>query len=195
MVYSWYVDDIWEPHSLANKMVRRVNAMHKHVADMVRAIGDNVQTEVEQVFHEADIDCEAELTEQDRILLAEIAAIREKTDIPQEYYDYVNDSAAFSQTDMCLVQGAFFGQFLLFPEHYGGKSAEKEDIEKFLVFWRTNGYYLGIEDCYNAVLENFDETKLMGQVVLDRLLKPCMLHLNPQAIHMAKVHNMKVLRL
>merc|ERR1719347_604353 len=153
---------------------------------MVRAVGENVQTEVEKVFHEADIDCEAELTEQDRILLAEIGAIREKTDIPQEHYDYVNDSSAFSQVDMCLVQGAFFGQYLLYPDHYGGKATKKEDIENFLMFWRTNGYYLGIEDGYNAVLENFEETKLLGQLVLERLLKPCMLHLDPQAIHMAK---------
>ena len=38
-------------------------------------------------------------------MLDDIAAIRESIDIPQEYYDYVNDSEAFSQTDMQLVQG------------------------------------------------------------------------------------------
>ena len=49
------------------------------------------------VFKDSDIDCEAELTEQDKILLKDIEAVRQKTDIPQEYYDYVNDSHAFSQ--------------------------------------------------------------------------------------------------
>ena len=187
IVYSWYQADCWEKESLASVMMRRVNAMHRFVAGRVRPINDKMDENVGKVFHEADIDCEAELTEQDRILLAEIGAIREKTDIPQEYYDYVNDSSAFSQVDMCLVQGAFFGQYLLYPDHYGGKTTRKEDIENFLMFWRTNGYYLGIEDGYNAVLENFEETKLLGQLVLERLLKPCMLHLDPQAIHMAKV--------
>ena len=142
---------------------------------------------VNEVFQEADIDCEGQLTDQDRLLLSDIAAAREKFDIPQEYYDYVNDSNAFSQVDMSLVQGAFFGQYLLYPEHYGGRSENKEDIENFLKFWRTNGYFLGIEDSYNAVLDNFEETKIMGQLVMDKLLKPCMLHLHPQAIHMAKV--------
>jgi len=141
---------------------------------------------VNEVFQEADIDCEGQLTDQDRLLLSDIAAAREKFDIPQEYYDYVNDSNAFSQVDMSLVQGAFFGQYLLYPEHYGGRSENKEDIENFLKFWRTNGYFLGIEDSYNAVLDNFEETKIMGQLVMDKLLKPCMLHLHPQAIHMAK---------
>ena len=38
-------------------------------------------------------------------MLDDIADIRESNDIPQEYFDYVNDSVAFSQTDMLLVQG------------------------------------------------------------------------------------------
>ena len=49
------------------------------------------------MFESADIDCEAELTEQDRILLEDIANVRSKRIITQEYYDYVNDSDAFSQ--------------------------------------------------------------------------------------------------
>ena len=34
---------------------------------------------------------------QDRIMLSDIADIRKRMEIPQEYYDYVNDSNAFSQ--------------------------------------------------------------------------------------------------
>ena len=187
MVYSWYVDDIWDPDSLANRMVIRVNAMHKHVADMVRAVGENVPTEVEKVFHDADIDCEAELTEQDRILLAEIGAIREKTDIPQEYYDYVNDSTPFSQVDMALIQGAFFAPYLLYPVHYGVSDASQNELEDFTKLWRIFGYYLGIEDRYNAVLEDFEDSKVYCYLVMENILKPCMLHLDKYAIHMAKV--------
>ena len=92
------------------------------------------------------------------------------------------------QADMCLVQGAFFGQYLLYPEHYGGKHATYEDVSNFLKLWRANGYYLGISDEYNAVMETFEETKIFGQLTLEKLLKPCMLHLSPEAIHMAKVN-------
>ena len=68
--------------------------------------------------------------------------MRERTQIAPEFWKYVNDSAFFSETDMTLVQvswlqkespkvlsrlylfivfvkGAFFGQVLMYPEHYG----------------------------------------------------------------------------
>ena len=86
-----------------------------------------------------------------------------------------------------MVQGAFFGQYLLYPDHYGGKHATQEELEDFLMFWRANGYYLGIEDKNNAVLDTVEETKILSEIVMERILKPCMLHLNPEAIHMAKV--------
>ena len=46
MVYSWYQDDLWEPESLSHKMMRRVNAMHRHVAGEVRASA-SLEAEVE----------------------------------------------------------------------------------------------------------------------------------------------------
>ena len=149
---------------------------------MHKTIGKNV----DEVFKDTEVDLESELTAQDKILLAELAEMREKMEIPQEYYDYVDDSCAFSQTDMSMVQGAFFGQLLMFPEHYGAKNITPEDTQNFLTFWRTNGYYLGISDENNAVLPNFEETKIMARLVLDKVLIPCMLHLNPESMHMAK---------
>ena len=91
-----------------------------------------------------------------------------------------------------MVQGAFFGQYLLYPDHYGGKHATQEEIEGFLMFWRANGYYLGINDKNNAVLDTIEETKIFAVLVMERILKPCMLHLNPEAIHMAKVVTMYI---
>ena len=149
---------------------------------MQKTIGEDV----EKVFNDADVDLESELTKQHRVLLAELAEIRQNTDIPHEFYDYVNDSIAFSQVDMTMVQGAFFGQLLLFPEHYGAKNVSLEETKNFLTFWRTNGYYLGISDENNAVLPDYEETKIMARLVLDKILIPCMLHLNPESMHMAK---------
>ena len=100
LVYSWYLDDCWNTESLASRMIRRVNAMHRFIADKVRPINDKIDETVEKVFQDSNIDCLAELTEQDRILLADLATIRDRTDIPKEFYDYVNDSKAFSQLDM-----------------------------------------------------------------------------------------------
>ena len=88
---------------------------------------------------------------------------------------------------MSMVQGAFFSQYLLYPDHYGGKHATQGELEDFLMFWRASGYYLGIEDKNNAVLDTVEETKIFSEIVMERILKPCMLHLNSEAIHMAKV--------
>ena len=82
-MYSWYQDDCWLRESLASAMIRKVNAMHRFIAGKVRPINQSLGESVEKVFQDSDIDCEAQLTEQDRTLLADIAAIREKTDIPQ----------------------------------------------------------------------------------------------------------------
>merc|ERR1712198_55037 len=106
-LYSWYLDDCWENESYASKMLKRVNNMHRFVAKKVRPINEDLPDKVEQLFRESQIYCDSELDAQDKIMLDDIAAIRESIDIPQEYYDCVNDSEAFSQTDMQLVQGAF----------------------------------------------------------------------------------------
>ena len=186
MLYSWYQDDVWEEGSLANRMIRRVNAMHRHVADQVRNIAE-LEAEVEEVFRDADIDCEAQLTEQDRILLADIAAIRDTTEIPQEFYDYIHNSKPFSEVDMALIQGSFFAPYLLFPEHYGVTKVPRNQLENFSHLWRTFGYYLGIGDAFNAVLADFEDSKQFCSVIMEKLLKPCMLHLDMYGVHMAKV--------
>ena len=159
----------------------------RHVAAKVRPINTTLPESVAKVFREAEVNCEAELTAQDRLLLTDLADLRARTSLPSEYRDYVGDSEAFSEVDMCLVQSAFFGQYLLYPEHYGGKHVTEREIADFLMFWRATGYYLGIPDQYNAVLDTLGQTRIYGEIVMEKLLKPCMLHLSPEAIHMAKV--------
>jgi len=136
-VYSWYLDDIWEENSCAGKMMTKVNEMHRHVAKKVRSINSELPEKVEKVFRDSEIFCDSELTHQDRIMLDDIATIRESQDIPHEYYDYVYDSVAFSHTDMLLVQGAFVAPLLLFPNHFGYKYASDIEIQDFLTLWRT----------------------------------------------------------
>ena len=93
----------------------------RYIAEKVRPIGSSeLSQSVSKVFKEANIDCEKEMTEQvteeraddadifllyfqDRIMLSDIADIRKRTQIPQEYYDYVDDSNAFSQVHLKFV--------------------------------------------------------------------------------------------
>lgn len=84
-MYSWYLDDCWDEESVASKMIRRVNTMHRqsftrllfssslwshcvrYIAEKVRPIGSSELSEsVAKVFQEANIDCEKEMTEQVR---------------------------------------------------------------------------------------------------------------------------------
>ena len=80
LVYSWYLDDCWDEESVASKMIRRVNSMHRwmfcvlfsllshhdrYIAEKVRPIGSSeLSQSVSKVFKEANIDCEKEMTEQ-----------------------------------------------------------------------------------------------------------------------------------
>ena len=53
--------------------------------------------------------------------------------------------------------------------------------------WRVHGYYLGISEENNAVQETVEDTKVLAEIFLDRILRPCMLHITPESMYMAKV--------
>merc|ERR1712080_32606 len=187
IAYTWYLGDCWHGESITSAMIRRVNAMHRFIAGKVRPLGmELLSQKVNDVFLEEEVDLDAELSVQDRVFLESVKELREQTQIPEEFWKYVNDSTLFSQTDMTLVQGAFFGQFLLFPRHYGAAYVTKEEVRDFLHLWRANGWYLGVGEDNNAVLEDLEETRTMAKMVLENILKPCMLYVSPESIHMAK---------
>ena len=188
MMYSWYQDDLWTRGSLSIRAMSRVNTMHRLVAERVRPITDSLEEEVEKIFQDNGIDCESLLTSQDKILLADVTAIRERTELPQEYLDYVKDSTPFSELDMAIIQGAFFAPYLMYSRHYGVSGVSRRDLEDFLALWRLFGYYLGIGESYNAVPADFDfdDMVLYCDFLMERILKPCMLHLDARAVYMAK---------
>ena len=188
MMYSWYRDDLWARDSVSIRAMRRVNAMHRHVADKVRPIVDSLEEEVEKIFRENDIDCEERMTDQDKILLSDIEAIKARTQLPQEYLDYVRDSTPFSELDMAIIQGAFFAPYLMYPRHYGVSGVSRGELQDFVALWRVFGFYLGIDEMYNAVPSNFDfdDMALYCDFLMEKILKPCMLHLDARAIYMAK---------
>ena len=196
LLYSWYKDDCWENDSLASKEIRKVNNLHRSV-DICLVLKRSsyyfcrfIANKTRPIYKSwSDDDSQIKLEEQDKILLEDIATIRSRSKLPDEYFDYVNDSCAFSQLDMYLVQVSFFNYYLQYPQHFGEKTSisyHDEQVQNFLMFWRTNGYYLGIDDKYNAVLDDMNETRLMAEMGMEKIIKPSLLTLAPESIQMAK---------
>jgi len=186
LVFSWYLGDAWEKESLPARMIRRVNAMHKSVAVKVRPLGlEALAEEASGVLREVGAE-DDQLDVQDLVLLESVKELKEELEVSPSFYEYVNDSVLFSEMDMTMVQGAFVGQFLLFQSHYGFGSNEQE-LSDFLHLWRVHGYYLGISEENNAVQETVEDTKVLAEIFLDRILRPCMLHITPESMYMAKV--------
>jgi len=186
LVFSWYLGDAWEKESLPARMIRRVNAMHKSVAVKVRPLGlEALAEEASGVLREVGAE-DDQLDVQDLVLLESVKELKEELEVSPSFYEYVNDSVLFSEMDMTMVQGAFVGQFLLFQSHYGFGSNEQE-LSDFLHLWRVHGYYLGISEENNAVQEAVEDTKVLAEIFLDRILRPCMLHITPESMYMAKV--------
>jgi len=186
LVFSWYLGDAWEKESLPARMIRRVNAMHKSVAVKVRPLGlEALAVEASGVLREVGAE-DDQLDEQDLILLESVKELRDEMELSPSFYEYVNNSVLFSEMDMTMVQGAFVGPFLLFHSHYGFGSNEQE-LSDFLHLWRVHGYYLGISEENNAVQETVEDTKVLAEIFLDRILRPCMLHITPESMYMAKV--------
>merc|ERR1711894_137715 len=149
--------------------------MHKSVALKVRPLGlEALAGEASGVLRE--VGAGDELDEQDLVLLESVKELKEELEASPSFYEYVNDSVLFSEMDMTMVQGAFVGQFLLFQSHYGFGSNEQE-LSDFLHLWRVHGYYLGISEENNAVQETVEDTKVLAEIFLDRILRPCMLHI------------------
>merc|ERR1712212_1123087 len=186
LVFSWYLGDAWEKESLPARMIRRVNAMHKSVAVKVRPLGlEALAEEASEVLREVEAE-DNQLDEQDLILLESVKELREEMEVSPSFYEYVNDSVLFTEKDMTMVQGAFVGPFLLLLSHYGFGSNEQE-LRDFLHLWRVHGYYLGISEENNAIQETVEDTKALAEIFLDRILRPCMLHITPESMYMAKV--------
>merc|ERR1711994_856628 len=70
--------------------------------------------------------------------------------------------------------------------HYDYGTCEQE-LSDFLHLWRVHGYYLGISEENNAIQETVEDTKALAEIFLDRILRPCMLHITPESMYMARV--------
>ena len=184
-LHSWCSStDCWEEGSDSARKIRRVNAMHRGVARKLRNKAD-LEAMVDKAFKDLGVDLD-DLTDQDRILMDDIATIKENYQVPQEFLDYINNSTPFSQFDMTLVQAAFFFVLILFPDMVGARNDSDQDLADFTHLWRAIGYYLGVEDGNNPVLSSLEETRALARMYYDRILKPCMLHLDKQSLYMAK---------
>ena len=52
--------------------------------------------------------------------------------------------------------------------------------------WRGHGYYLGIKDENNSALDDLEDAKALMEVIMEKILVPCMVHLNKESLYLAK---------
>ena len=65
-----------------------------------------------------------------------------------------------SQKDLALTQFGFMGLTVIKKKMFGIKG-NVEDVEGFVHFWRTIGYYMGIEDRSVSVGNYFEPRNIM----------------------------------
>ena len=53
----------------------------------------------------------------------------------------------------------FFYSVVVFPERFGAGQCSDDSFECFIHMWRVIGYYLGVEDRFNAVRSTLSETR------------------------------------
>ena len=49
-----------------------------------------------------------------------------------------------------------------------------------------HGYYLGIKDENNSALDDLEDAKALMEVIMEKILVPCMVHLNKESLYLAK---------
>ena len=87
---------------------------------------------------------------------------------------------------MALVHIAFFASVVVFPERFGAGQCSDDSFECFIHMWRVIGYYLGVEDRFNAVRSTLSETRKLLLEIGDELILPSVIKMNTTSIHMAK---------
>jgi hypothetical protein len=145
-----------------------------------------LEEEVQKVWREEKVDTMAALCRQDKVFIESVGELRAKAQIPNQFWDYVNDSMLFSQMDMSLVQMAFMLVLVLLPDQYGLSNVSHNQVKDFVHLWRTNGWYLGLEDDHNGAMDSVEETRALAKLFLERILKPSMLYVSPDSMYMAK---------
>jgi hypothetical protein len=75
LLHSWYMADAWDTESIGSSMLRRVNAMHRFIANKVRPLG-LLEDEVKQVWKDEKEDTMAALSKQDKVFLESVGELK-----------------------------------------------------------------------------------------------------------------------
>ena len=174
----------WEDDS----MYKIVNGYHKSAANKMRDLSKNER-------HSKADEVIAQLGNGDKMptndpldhALLESLQNHPNSKLNHEIYEeYSKNEVVFSQFDMALVHIAFFASVVVFPERFGAGQCSDESFECFLHLWRVIGYYLGVEDQFNAVRSTLSETRKLLLEIGDEVILPSVIHMNATSIHMAK---------
>ncbi|XP_069356861.1 uncharacterized protein [Maniola hyperantus] len=98
----------------------------------------------------------------------------------------LQDKGVLSQRDLALTQFGFIGFSVLKPNKFGIRQLEEGDWEAYNHFWRVIGHTIGLEDRYNLCRKNFEETRQVCQILLDRVFTPCLENVPEYFEHMAR---------
>jgi len=178
---KWYFSKPWIQGSGAESSFKIVNSMHSAIANRLRKVGEELESILETKYGDPGDQ------EQIQILNKDLQNLREEAGaLPAEYYHFISNPLIFTQFDMFLVQSSFFGGPLLYPEWYGCSRASETEMKGFMHVWRVFGYYLGIDDKYNAAQFDVATTRSLGFECLERVVKPCCLHIHSQSIFLGE---------
>jgi len=174
-----------------NSYYKTVNGYHNEALQKFRhmtrdELESSARTRIENLDVEDKIPLDEEL---DKVLLSnieELKCTRYKDEKFLVYKEYLKSDVIFSQLDMALVQIAFFASIIMFPKRFGAGNCSETSLEDFLYMWKVIGYYLGVKDNFNPVLNNISETKALLWEIGHQIIIPAMLDLDTISIHMAK---------
>ncbi|CAG0883710.1 unnamed protein product [Darwinula stevensoni] len=168
-VFLWYTRDPWDPDSKSRKSLQEVTTMHRHIARMgettqgrqkIQEAMANMDTDYLGAVEEA-LHCFQEDTSKLQVPDSEFFACLH-SQLKEE--EEAMELPTLSQFDLALTQMGFFGAPLLYPHRVGIHGATERDWEGFIMFWRTMGYLLGIDDKYNLCQDTVAETRELLQV-------------------------------
>jgi len=91
-----------------------------------------------------------------------------------------------SQTSMSLTQFGFMGLVSLYPEKFGIFDMTDEDMGNFHHFWRTLGYFLGIEEEFNYCIGNNLQMKQRIKDTLEFVFKPHLMEIDESWEHLSR---------
>ncbi|OXA43119.1 hypothetical protein Fcan01_22186 [Folsomia candida] len=189
-IITWYTDPFWESGSDGNitdiyKSLNRVRALHSALA-----------CAASKKISRGEILSDASEFSDYAPTAAWAAAKKDlnNSNIPPSQRgiapsnEKIFNAVPFNQQILALIQFAFIGFPILFPERLGISCPNEDDLSAFNHLWAILGYLVGIEDKYNIALRpNLKSAREVYRGIFERYAIPSLFHAEKDAIFVADV--------